>query len=51
MKETNYVNPHGLDASFRLEAYSTVEDQVLLAKTLREIPECLKVMNAHDHTA
>ena len=51
MKETNYVNPHGLDSSFRLEAYSTVEDQALLAKVLREIPECMKIMSTYEHTA
>jgi len=34
MKDTFYVNPHGLDCAFRLEAYSNVEDQALLVKHL-----------------
>jgi D-alanyl-D-alanine carboxypeptidase len=32
MKDTNYVNPHGLDCSYRLEAYSILEDQATLTK-------------------
>lgn len=38
MKDTNYANPHGLDCSYRLEAYSTVEDQAILAKNVFGLP-------------
>ena len=34
MKQTFYVNPHGLDCSYRLEAYSNAEDQAILLKNL-----------------
>lgn len=50
MKETCYVNPHGLDCSFRLEAYSTVEDQAILIKTLIENNECFKIIGKTNHT-
>lgn len=50
MKQTCYSNPHGLDCSFRLQAYSTAEDQALLAKKVIEIPECLKIMSTLEHT-
>lgn len=36
MRDTNYVNPHGLDATYRLEAYSILEDQAALLKALLE---------------
>ena len=51
MKNTCYANPHGLDCSFRNEAYSTAEDQALLARTVLQHPECLKVMSTQQHTA
>jgi D-alanyl-D-alanine carboxypeptidase len=36
MKETFYINPHGLDSSFKLEAYSTADDLAILTKALIE---------------
>jgi D-alanyl-D-alanine carboxypeptidase (penicillin-binding protein 5/6) len=51
MKDTNYANPHGLDCSYRLEAYSNVEDQALLAKTVFNHPECVAIMGTKAHTA
>lgn len=50
MKESNYANPHGLDCSSRLEAYSTIEDQAILAKYIMEQPECSRIMSTHEHT-
>lgn len=51
MKDTNYANPHGLDASFRLEAYSTLYDQAILTKSLMEIEECSKIIGKPEHIA
>lgn len=49
MKDTNYANPHGLDCSYRLEAYSNVHDQAVLAKTLFSNPECVAIMGKRAH--
>jgi D-alanyl-D-alanine carboxypeptidase len=51
MRDTNYVNPHGLDASYRLEAYSVLEDQVALTKALHENEECSRVIGKAEHVA
>jgi D-alanyl-D-alanine carboxypeptidase len=51
MKDTFYVNPHGLDCAFRLEAYSNVEDQAILVKNLIENEECFKIIAKPMHTA
>lgn len=51
MKDTNYSNPHGLDCSYRLEAYSNIEDQALLAKVVYSSDESSKIMGASSHTA
>lgn len=40
MKETVFVNPHGMDAVGRMEAYSIVEDLALLTKAMLDYPEC-----------
>ena len=49
LKETNYVNPHGLDCPLRLDAYSTVEDQALLTKLCWEDFDCMGVMSRVEH--
>lgn len=51
MRDTNYVNPHGLDANYRLEAYSVLQDQAALTKALLESEECIRVMGKTDHVA
>jgi D-alanyl-D-alanine carboxypeptidase (penicillin-binding protein 5/6) len=51
MKDTNYSNPHGLDGSYRLEAYSNIDDQALLAKVVSSSVECSKIVGASSHTA
>lgn len=50
MKNTLYANPHGLDCAFRLEAYSTVEDQLLLTHAVMQLEECVAVMRKREHT-
>ena len=49
MKDTVYVNPHGLDCSYRLEAYSVVEDQAILTKALLENEECSRIIGKAEH--
>ncbi len=49
MRDTNYVNPHGLDAAYRLEAYSILEDQVTLTKALLENEDCSRIMGKAEH--
>ena len=44
MKDTAFVNPHGLDSSFRYEAHSTAHDMAILTKALMPIQECRKIM-------
>ena len=41
MKNTFFVNPHGLDSK---EAYSTVEDLAILTKYALSFPMALRVM-------
>lgn len=50
LKDTLYANPHGLDTPFRLEAYSSAQDQAMLLQFLLSNPVCLKVMSTHRHT-
>jgi serine-type D-Ala-D-Ala carboxypeptidase (penicillin-binding protein 5/6) len=50
MRDTHYLNPHGLDSNYRLEAYSTAHDQALLVSVLLGEPECLRIMGTHKHT-
>ncbi len=51
MKDTFYVNPHGLDCSFRLQAYSNAEDQAILVKNLIENQDCSKIIGTQVYTA